>query len=62
MLDESWVIVETSEAGDGQTNTQEKSQGTQGAVPQKNKMTVKNVRMQNGRRQLENQWKQNRKG
>ena len=23
MLDESWVIVETSEAGDGQTNTKE---------------------------------------
>ena len=23
MLDESWVIVETSEAGDDQTNTQE---------------------------------------
>jgi len=23
MLDESWVIVETSEAGDGQTNIQE---------------------------------------
>ena len=23
MLDDSWVIVETSEAGDGQTNTQE---------------------------------------
>ena len=23
MLDDSWVIVETSEAGDGQTNTEE---------------------------------------
>ena len=61
-LDLTPSAVEQRRPGTGQTNTLEKSQRTQGAVPQKNKMTVKNVRMQNGRRQLENQWKQNRKG